>query len=774
MTILQRVSLIAFVILLGAGAVFAAPAAKPGPTELSGIPWAGDLSAGQPKVVYGDDDRIDVYQETDAQRRAWAASTCALVSPDQLVDNGDGTYSLVAYQYSISGYLPCPGEPFAGQPTAAFCTGFMVGPDLIATAGHCVDAASVQNTSFVFGFDMEDVSTPVMTYAPDQIYNGIEVVGWKLGDDADFCIVRVDRPITAAGAQILETRRTGKVALGTNVGVIGHPAGLPTKLAFGGATVVMENDDPGYFITNLDTYGGNSGSPVFNAETGLVEGILVYGENDYVLDGDCFRSNVLENEDGGEGVTKSTTFAQYIPDGAGQILLDKPRYRCEDTIQVSLSDLNLRAMVQAQARFVTDAGDEESAVLMETAVLGVFEGTMAVTAGAPAPGNGVLEVVEGEAIIAIYQDADDGWGEAASSTASASVDCSAPLVHNVAVEQIGGNRACITFETSEPAIGTVRAGLACGEYVLEARGELTTMHRVFLSGMTPETTYYMEAEASDRAENVAINNNEGVCYTLRTTEQADYFTQALFDESPSADLVNTSVTFVPDDSVSMYHACVSEADRFPTDPALGKRFCLLDDDFVRVAVDDGKSVSLYGTAYQDFYVGSNGYVTFGGADNSYEPTLETHFALPRISGYFSDLSPGILSKISVKQTKDRVAVTYDNVRDYWGDRHSFQIEMFFDGVIRITWLKLTYPHGIVGLSAGYGAPFDFQPSDLSAYPVCGSEGEEEAPPPWYGCYAAGSPAENTKGSGVADTLVMLSAAIFGYWWITRRQSASVR
>jgi len=35
-------------------------------------------------------------------------------------------------------------------------------------------------------------------------------------------------------------------------------------------------------VANLDTFGGNSGSAVFNAETGEVEGILVRGENDYV------------------------------------------------------------------------------------------------------------------------------------------------------------------------------------------------------------------------------------------------------------------------------------------------------------------------------------------------------------------------------------------------------------------------------------------------------------------------------------------------------------
>jgi hypothetical protein len=40
--------------------------------------------------------------------------------------------------------------------------------------------------------------------------------------------------------------------------------------------------DKGYaFLTNLDTFYGNSGSPVFNLNTLLVEGILVSGDSDY-------------------------------------------------------------------------------------------------------------------------------------------------------------------------------------------------------------------------------------------------------------------------------------------------------------------------------------------------------------------------------------------------------------------------------------------------------------------------------------------------------------
>ncbi len=74
--------------------------------------------------------------------------------------------------------------------------------------------------------------------------------------------------------------------------VIGRPSGLPTKVA-DGAQVRSVNDV--FLVANLDTYGGNSGSAVFNAVTGVVEGILVRGDTDYVYNAQlgCRVSNFL-------------------------------------------------------------------------------------------------------------------------------------------------------------------------------------------------------------------------------------------------------------------------------------------------------------------------------------------------------------------------------------------------------------------------------------------------------------------------------------------------
>ena len=70
-----------------------------------------------------------------------------------------------------------------------------------------------------------------------------------------------------------------------------------------------------FFTANLDTFGGNSGAPVFDMNTGLVEGIVVRGESDFNYDSDrsCFVLNKCnEGECRGEDVVRITNILPFI------------------------------------------------------------------------------------------------------------------------------------------------------------------------------------------------------------------------------------------------------------------------------------------------------------------------------------------------------------------------------------------------------------------------------------------------------------------------------
>ena len=81
--------------------------------------------------------------------------------------------------------------------------------------------------------------------------------------------------------------------------MLGHPSGLPMKYA--GPASVRRVDAKGHFVAGLDAFGGNSGSPVFDAASHRVVGILSGGGADYRLDKTGHRLPVTYPEDGGVG-----------------------------------------------------------------------------------------------------------------------------------------------------------------------------------------------------------------------------------------------------------------------------------------------------------------------------------------------------------------------------------------------------------------------------------------------------------------------------------------
>jgi subtilisin-like proprotein convertase family protein len=267
------------------------------------------------RVIYGADDRIEVWQETDPILRQMAEAACVVIFPSEVINNGDGTYTLVTEPWFSQGGTLCADEPFRGQPQIGFCSGFLVGTDLITTAGHCVGPSGVvsaTNAAFVFNFEIDTMggSAPVVVPASD-VYFGSTQVSYALGSGLDHSVVRVDRPVT--GRNPVPIRRDGVVSNGDPLAVIGHPVVLPKKIA-GGAEVKDNNGTSGWFDSNLDTYGGNSGSMVVNLNTYEVEGILVRGLQDFTSVGGCVRSNVVSDNNGSyEECSKTTAFASAVP-----------------------------------------------------------------------------------------------------------------------------------------------------------------------------------------------------------------------------------------------------------------------------------------------------------------------------------------------------------------------------------------------------------------------------------------------------------------------------
>lgn len=260
-------------------------------------------------VIYGQDGRQDVYQASEALKLL-SDSTVALIKNSDLTQQGAST--LIAGESFANSYQLCSSEKFREQNTSAFCSGSLVGPDTIITAGHCITSQSdCVNTSFVFGFAVKSAGVLPTQVNSSEVYRCREIVSRVLENSGtDYAVIKLDRAVT--NHAVLKVRRTGEASVGDPLLVIGHPVGLPTKITTGGKVRSTANDK--YYVTNLDTYGGNSGSAVFNALTLEIEGILVRGEQDFVSQGGCNVSKVCSDDScRGEDVTRISQLRQYIP-----------------------------------------------------------------------------------------------------------------------------------------------------------------------------------------------------------------------------------------------------------------------------------------------------------------------------------------------------------------------------------------------------------------------------------------------------------------------------
>ncbi|MHB0995219.1 MAG: trypsin-like serine peptidase [Elusimicrobiales bacterium] len=234
---------------------------------------AAVLAAGE-KTIYGPDSRHDFYEVRD-QAQLTAMRTAVSVFRDTALREDGDDFVVGGRPFGHESRGICPGQRFFRQHSAAYCSGALIAPDLVVTAGHCMGeknkpASRCDKARFVFGFSVDRADGLPVKVPKADVYSCAEVKIYSNGAAGDFAVVRLDRAVSGRASSRFVL--TSPPAAGTAIFTVGGPYGLPLKVV-DDAAVRSLSEAKTFFRTDLDTSGGNSGGGIFRASDGALVGV---------------------------------------------------------------------------------------------------------------------------------------------------------------------------------------------------------------------------------------------------------------------------------------------------------------------------------------------------------------------------------------------------------------------------------------------------------------------------------------------------------------------
>ena len=244
--------------------------------------------------IYGRDSRSEAALHPD--KSAIIQASAGLIREKYLVRTSDGVE--LKAPSAKSEHLLCDGEAYASQTSASHCSGTLIAPDLIYTAGHCYRSDNVCTDSvWVFDYVLDRRLEEKNVYHCKEVFRTSE----------DFAVIKLDRavedrlPVRLSTEDLIER---------DEVFMVGTMLGVPIKVT--DEAQVLGQDVEGHYVTNLDAFVGNSGSGVYNLQTLELSGILISGETDFVFQQGCYRSRVTPEKMGLEIVLGVSSLRRWL------------------------------------------------------------------------------------------------------------------------------------------------------------------------------------------------------------------------------------------------------------------------------------------------------------------------------------------------------------------------------------------------------------------------------------------------------------------------------
>jgi V8-like Glu-specific endopeptidase len=190
----------------------------------------------------------------------------------------------------------CDDVPFIKQIAIGTCSGVLIKPNLVATAGHCVDKhifaktwffnyQNGDNLSFKKGYKIQRVvfkhfelikssfSTSRSTINRQRQQIGVGPLPPDVHDYSNYRDIALLELESDVDGYIAFNINFTPFFSGRKAISVGYPLGLSIKQNTNGS--LKEMASPYYMTTNIETLQGNSGGPLFDLETGDLIAITV-------------------------------------------------------------------------------------------------------------------------------------------------------------------------------------------------------------------------------------------------------------------------------------------------------------------------------------------------------------------------------------------------------------------------------------------------------------------------------------------------------------------